>query len=304
MRLILRICDFVFVLRPLLLVPAWSFFLLGAAEAERPAEWIYSPRLLCLTCISIVAYLVNQIFDRESDRKNRKCFYLWYGVFRIRALILLALVFFFAGSVAFQRIDDNGRMALLALLVLSLLYSLPPVRLCARPFADLVANAAGYGALCYLIGYGPPDTALTAAALHAAPWVLLVAATFVYTAIPDIPGDEATGKITTAVHLGPSRSVVLATVLHGAAVLAALAARDVPALAATLLSSPLAGYAFLNRTSAGSSLYVQVTTAVVAVAAIVAWPAFAAVVLPLVFLSRFYHKRRFGITYPGRRVPA
>jgi 4-hydroxybenzoate polyprenyltransferase len=142
------------------------------------------------------------------------------------------------------------------------------------------------------------------AALAAAPWMLLVGATFIHTTIPDIPGDEATGKISTAVLLGTRRSLTLATVLHILAIAAALAARSTPALIMTLVASPAAGYVFLNRTAAASSLYVQATTLVVAAGTIVMWPAFALVFVPLVALSRFYHRKRFDITYPGTQKAA
>lgn len=288
----------------MILIPAWSFFLIGAHQGPRPGGFAFGGvrfyELVSLTSISIVAYLINQIFDRESDERNNKCFYLWQGIFSVRTLVLLALVSFFLASFAFRRVGEEGQVLLLALLVLSLFYSLPPVRLCARPLADMLANAVGYGGLSFLLGYGPRAGAWPLAFLHAAPYVCLVAATFVHTAILDMAGDKATGKISTAVFLGDSASRKLALALHALAVVTALADRSAPALIMTLVSFPLAGYAFLSRSAAAESLYVQGITLVVAVAAIIMWPAYAAIVVPLVVLSRFYHRKRFGLNYPGR----
>jgi 4-hydroxybenzoate polyprenyltransferase len=296
------------VLRPLILIPAWSFFLIGTAEGAsshgirfgfpRPNE------LMSMTAIFVMAYLLNQVFDRESDERNNKCFYLWRGVFRVRTLVLLALAFFFAASFLFRRADDASHVLIISLLALSLIYSLPPLRLCARPFVDLIANAVAYGGIAYALGYGIESETTLTAALNASPFVLLVAATFLHTAIPDIPGDEATGKISTAVRIGRGASINLAIALHMIAVVAAIVTRSTAALVVTIASFPVAGYVFLNRTPAGSSLYVQINTLVVTVTAIVLWPAYALVVAPLVLLSRFYHRRRFGITYPGRQTAA
>jgi 4-hydroxybenzoate polyprenyltransferase len=308
LNILLRICDYIFVLRPLILIPAWSFFLIGAQQGPGPNGFALGSvrffEFVSLTSISIVAYLINQIFDRESDEKNNKCFYLWQGIFTVRTLVLLAIVFFFLASWAFRRVGEGGQIILLALLVLSLLYSLPPVRLCARPFADLIANAVGYGGLAFLLGYGPYPGVWPHAFVHATPYVLLVAATFVHTAILDREGDEATGKISTAVVLGESASRKLALALHALAVVTALADRSAPALIVALVSFPLAGYAFLARTPTAGSFYVQGITLVVAVAAMIMWPAFAILVVPLVVLSWFYHRRRFGLNYPGRRKTA
>ena len=77
-RTFLRLCDYIFVLRPLILVPAWSFFLVGAAQGGDRAflntALPSSTVLPTLTAILIVAYLINQIFDKDSDAKNNKIF--------------------------------------------------------------------------------------------------------------------------------------------------------------------------------------------------------------------------------------
>ncbi len=67
---LLRICDFIFVLRPLILIPAWSFYLIGAATAietnpDYPRGFPGLTAFLSLTAILITAYLLNQIFDRD-----------------------------------------------------------------------------------------------------------------------------------------------------------------------------------------------------------------------------------------------
>jgi 4-hydroxybenzoate polyprenyltransferase len=290
----------------LILIPAWSFFLIGAAEGS----WSDGIRLgfpklaelASMTAIFIMAYLLNQVFDRDTDEKNNKCFYLWRGIFQVRTLVALAFAAFLIASFLFRRVEDGSRVLILSLLVLSLVYSLPPLRLCARPFVDLLANAIAYGGIAHALGYGVD--AIPEAALKASPYALLVAATFLHTAIPDIPGDRATGKISTAVRIGAGASINMAIALHMIAVVAAFAARSTPALIVTIASFPMAGYVFLNRSPAGSSLYVQVNTLVVTVAAVALWPAYAFVVVPLILLSRFYHRRRFGIIYPGRKKPA
>lgn len=304
MTILLKICDFIFVLRPLILVPAWSFYLIGAAQA-RDAQFSIQfgipgvTVLVTLTSILVTAYLLNQIFDRESDEKNDKCFYLSRGIFRVRTLLILAAVFFMVASLAFRHVEEIHKAPLLVALALSLLYSLPPVRLCARPFADLAANAVGYGGIAYMLGYRTELTHLVDTLANAGPYVSLVASTFLHTTILDAEGDKTAEKISTTVYIGARASANLAVVLNAIAVVLALITSNNLAVIITAINLPVTIYALVNRRRQTSAVVVQASTLIVTVIAMILWPAYAIVVLPLVALSRFYHSRRFGITYPG-----
>jgi 4-hydroxybenzoate polyprenyltransferase len=260
--------------------------------------------LLCLTSILISAYLLNQVFDRESDERNDKCFYLSRGIFQVRTLVILAAVFFLIASLAFQQIGGTQRLPLLLALVLSLLYSLPPVRLCARPFCDLIANAVGYGGVAYIIGFGVYRSSTIDAVIGASPYVFLVASTFLHTTILDVPGDRATGKISTAVFIGENRSAYLAGVLHAFGVIAAVASANLLALIITAAAAPFTVYALAKRNPAASALLIQATTLVVTLGAVLFWPLYAVILTPLVILARVYYRRRFGIIYPGPQKSA
>ena len=303
MGAILRICDYVFVLRPVILIPAWSFYLLGAAHGAEvaPMTWgIPSPvTALCLTGILVTAYLLNQIFDRESDEKNNKCLFLASGLVTVRAVVVLAVAAFLSASYAYHHVDASQRAPLLAALALALVYSLPPLRLCARPFFDLLANAVGYGGIAFVLGFGVFGPERSAAAQASLPYVFLVAATFLHTTILDFEGDLATGKKSTSVLIGMRASRRTAVVLHGVAFLLALWTGSVAAAVVTGVSFPIGLYPMWRNRTASSSFVVQTNTLIVAVAAVVFWPTFFFVVAPLTALSRFYHRRRFGITYPG-----
>lgn len=300
-QLFLRICDYIFVLRPVLLIPAWSFFLLGAGEALRrnPGGRPLPPSLvvlLSLTAILITAYLLNQIFDRRSDERNRKCPFLTEGIFGVRTLVILALLAYAVASYAFRQIEGSVRLPLIAALVLSLLYSLPPIRLCARPFFDLLANAAGFGGIAFVAGYGSVSDEAVRLSL---PYVLLVAATFLHTTVLDEAGDRETGKISTTVLIGARSSRIAALILHALAVAAAVLNGAPLPILVTGLSLPLSLYALAAADGRSSSLQVQGATLVVTLCAVYEWPVYLAVLLPLVLLSRYYHRRRFGIIYPG-----
>jgi 1,4-dihydroxy-2-naphthoate octaprenyltransferase len=313
----------VFVLRPLIMVPAWSFYALGVhlAPVRGRVELfsvIVQPGFWCLTALLASAYVVNQIFDQSSDRRNGKGLFLTHGVFRTRSMIAIGLACFLGASWLFQKVEGAQRIPLAAAMLLAFAYSLPPIRLCARPWLDLVANAIGYGGLAFAAGAGGVSDYPLAAFLDAAPWMLLVGAIFLHTTILDVDGDAATGKRTTTVAIGVVRSAHLASVLAGAAaasqtwayvrkdgswataLVAGLALVVVVAANVALLRAekldPLLRAAARSRASAR---VVQAITALVALWACVRDPALLLLFVPLAVAARFYYRARFSIRYPG-----
>jgi 4-hydroxybenzoate polyprenyltransferase len=316
-RILLRLGDYVFVMRPLILVPAWSFFLLGAAAGSRQNPMADTPASLyygfaCLTAILVTAYLLNQIFDLESDRRNLKGHFLTRGIFKVRTVLVMAMVAFLFASYLFRSVGAAQRTPLVLALALSLAYSLPPLRLVARPFVDLLANAVGYGGVAYVTGYVAYDASIARAADLALPYVFFVGATFLHTTILDIDGDRNTDKTTTSVLIGVRASAVLACVLTVAGLFpAVLSAYRVHGEKSSLviLSIGLVVFVYaatrLLRTTntSASSNAVQVVTVVVTITAAVAWPVYLALLVPIVVSARYYYRARFGLSYPGPAPP-
>lgn len=315
-RILLRIGDFVFVTRPLILIPVWSFFLMGLRWGRRDPSWPVDPDaavwgFVCLSAIMVTAYLINQVFDQESDRRNNKGHYLTSGVLGVRTVILMALLAFAGASLSFQNTAGAQRAPLVASLVLALVYSLPPIRLCARPIVDLVANAVGYGGLAFLVGAFAAGAAPGPALAQSLPWVLLVGATFLHTTILDVDGDRAAGKVTTSVFIGERASALWALALAFASLALALGVSlwrygDVlPALAVAaslpaFVTAARAWYRGGQRRMALSSATVQYATLVVAVAAAFVEIRYLVLVVPIVIAARYYYRARFGVVYPGR----
>ena len=319
--------DFLFVVRPLILVPAWSFYTLGAHAHRVPRAFEHSAVIQsgfwCLSALLAAAYVLNQIFDIDSDRLNGKGLFLTRRVFRPRTMLLIALVCFAGASLLYHNTRLIQHVPLIVALLLSLIYSLPPLRLCARPGWDLAANAIGYGGLAYVIGGGAVSNDVMPLILGAVPWVLLVAGTFLHTTILDVEGDAAAGKHTTTVIIGERRSALL-SLAFGTAAFVLAAAPWLRGGRVDLLTVLVTGGALLaftvayNRLSRArelpvaeryairartSSYAVQVPTALVAIAA--AWkdPVFLVLLLPLVAFAYVYNHARFRASYPGWPAP-
>jgi len=112
-------------------------------------------------------------------------------------------------------------------LTMSLLYSIPPMRLKARAGWDLLINCSGYGALTIYAGWAAAQKSLTAsAAFLCAGFFFLFMCLYPLTQIYQIEEDTRHGDRTLAVRLGRRRSLWLAltALCAGFALLAGYAA--------------------------------------------------------------------------------
>jgi 4-hydroxybenzoate polyprenyltransferase len=284
----MRWLDAFFALRPLVLIPAWSFFLLGwGASAQGAVPWW---RLLQLTAVLMATYLVNQVVDVETDRINDKGLFLQRGVFTRRQYVLAAIVLLGASLLSAWRRGD-ALLLLVGAAVLGLAYSLPPLRLSHRPWFDLLANGLGYGAVAFVLGRGAGAWDATAVA-QVVCGVMAVGAVFLHTTLLDLAGDRRCGKRTTGVVLGPGATRRLATLLATLSLAAAWVANAMPLLGACLVLAVLAWGASSRR------IAVWGTVAFAVAATLLAWW-FGAGLLVLAAVTRLYYRRRFAIAYPS-----
>lgn len=300
--------DYIFLLRPMILIPVWTFFLLGAYHASRvmTVPVPFSRFLLgglAMTALIGAVYIMNQIADRESDLANTKLFLIPYGIVSIRAAWIeaaaLVAVAFTIGAIflppAFTFIMVLG-------LALGAGYSLEPVRLKRRAVFDVLANMLGNGILNTLAGWvalGAPTAGWTVLL----PYPLAVASVHLVTTLADIEGDRRSGFATSGTVLGVPRGIAVSTALMiTAAALAALIGNRV-ALVASLLSLP----AFLvpgrslkgSPMSRGMLLPAKVATLVFSVAAGLLLPLYIPFLAVVILMTRRYYRVRFGIAYPS-----
>ena len=320
--------DYLIVLRPTLLLPVWTLVLIGHYRALSESSLLVEsgtvqfpllPKLtilirpniellgiLCLYSMVMGAiYIINQICDKESDTANNKLFLVAQGLVKVRVLVLEVAILLIS-AVAWAGLWFGNNLGYLSLIVISIflgvIYSVPPIRLKSRPFLDLLANAAGYGGIAFLIGWGIAAPINADAVWNIIPYVLCVGAAFVNTTLPDLNGDRAHGDRTTGVILGAKLSCLFSLMLLVGAILAAWWIGDMILLSSAVLCLPLFIYMNFRREQGIIILATRVGILILSLIACVLVPLYLVLLVGSLIFVRWYYSARFGIKYPGREV--
>ncbi|MBN1826729.1 MAG: UbiA family prenyltransferase [Candidatus Eisenbacteria bacterium] len=296
--------DRFFLTRPVVLIPAWAFLGTGYLRALESGgdtatryEAILLPFLL-LTLMLAGVYVINQIYDRDTDRENGKLFLIAQGHVSLRDAWIEALLLVLVSLIAAALFRPADLPWLAGSGLLGFLYSADPVRLKGRPIADMIANAVGYGGVTFLYGFSLVRAPGTEDLLHALPYIFLVGGVFLHTALVDVRGDRKAGLRTSAVLLGPRGTSTFAFVLlvlaAGAGV---LLGEPYPTLAA-IGASPFFLWGLIRPGEKGSTLSFQWGSLLFILLLVIRAPWFGFFLVGLLAVTRLYYKLRFHMVYP------
>lgn len=301
----LRFWDYFFVLRPVLWLPVWTVSLLGARSALRHQAGTTlgtrSNLLLILTGALLfgAVYLLNQIFDIESDRVNRKLRFLPEKLISVTAAVRETVLLNMAALiVAFSVSIQTGWLAA-SIVILGILYSAPPFRLKNHPLGGLLANMLAHGSIVFWLGWSFIGKLSGTAVLQSLPYFLSVGGIYLNTTVPDIPGDARAGKRTLAVIWGPKWTRLLAVLLVTTAALAAYRVHEVPLLVAALASLPPFLLALLQNSTRLTILSTKLALVVLSAFACYYSPPYLLILIVGFLATRLYYRRRFGLVYPS-----
>jgi len=292
-------------LRPILLIPAWTMLLVGYARGQGqlsiilvlPKEfWL---AVLIYSGLMGAVYIVNQIFDVETDRLNKKLFLVAEGYVNKKAIIIEAAALFLAAIViGFWKFSVLFGIVIMLSGILGLLYSVPPFKFKAKPFLDMLANGLGYGLLAFAAGWISAGRDNTNIWLFSVPYVLAVSAVYLNTTIPDHNSDQATGNITTGVFMGIKATRWLALTMMLSSLLLSIHFKDYLCLAASGAALPLFVMAVLSANMRWTMLSYQAGSLMLVVLSGILFPVFIPILIATFLALKFYHKWRFGMDYP------
>lgn len=309
MKFNIRWLDYFFVLRPTLFFPVWTFFLAGLAGGSRfpigtdhfshPVSFLWIG--LVLTLLMGGVYIINQIHDVDTDRKNGKLFLVAIGaiskrVAYIEATILIGVSLGFAFWVDFL----VGFGFLTLFFFAGILYNFPPTIWKNHPFGGILVNGMG-GMIIYDLGWisGGGDQELS--------WRILLygiagVAVFLYTTLPDIKGDAKTGKITFAVRYGVPKTIFYGWLLESLVVVLAFILREWLLFIPSVLVWPLFLLAFIRKQLSDALRAIKYSVFALAAIMCVKFFWYGILIVAIFFFTKWYYKKRFHFDYPNLKV--
>ncbi|MEZ5358924.1 MAG: UbiA family prenyltransferase [Candidatus Zixiibacteriota bacterium] len=286
----------------MLLIPVWTVYLHATAHIyhHNRISLEFSTgeaiNIGVLTLVFIGTYVVNQIFDIESDRINRKLFFLPDKIISLNAAWVYYAIVSASGIVLAVLSTIQTGLTASIIVTLGLLYSIPGIRLKDRPVAGLIANAIAYGFLV------PAIHGLSSIALEAwsavLPYMLAIATGYILTTIPDQEGDHATEKRTVAVLLGPKKTLQLALLVAILTIAAALFAHNLDMIIVSGVTAILIIIQMYRGNTRQLLFICKFPILLLTVAAGLYFPFYLLFLLLTTIGTRAYYKKRFGIVYP------
>lgn len=213
----IRLLDYIFITRPILFFPGWATLLLG--------KWLAVYRinghgyqllenilpdfsdLLLLSGFALLmggSFILNQIRDAESDRINKKLFFIHKDIITLRSAWIEAVFLLIAGTLIYVYTGNTYIIycGSLFILVTGYLYNFRPFELKNLVFGGLIANML-MGECAFAIGYFSEGLNDFGFMLSDSIGILLLnTGLYIFTTLPDIEGDQASNKNTIGAWLG------------------------------------------------------------------------------------------------------
>jgi len=272
----------------MLLLPTWSFYLLALKFLHGNSDFGIDIKLILagITLITIGAYFINQIYDFETDRINKKLGFLQQGLINKSEMMAAYIVVSIFPLIAGFAVDIKIGLIMIVMILLGFAYSVPPSRLKDRPLGGLIANAMAYGVLVPLSVPGFMDSADISRIY------------IVITVIPDREGDRKAGKLTLATQWSDRPIILLAFAFLLVALYSSFNLNNIFLVIVCSVSIVLFILALLVGTNGVILFACKFPILLLSLLAGYYFPTYFVFLLVLLILTRLYYNRRFGIVYP------
>lgn len=290
--------DALFILRPTLFFPAWTFFLAGTSRGQSSGTFFL---MIWLAAAIGASFLLNQLSDRQEDRLNEKLLPLWGELISPR-LIRMELILLSVGMIAgaiWAGIELTF-LLVLYLIIAGFFYNFRPLRLKSQPIGGIACCAAGAW-IIYLIGARASGVSFSESLLFGFPYAVAAAAVTLLTHVLDLKGDRQSGIRTFPAVYGFTKTGVVAVILVSLCIILSVFFRDYVLLAASLISLPFFIRYSWQRDSESAGIAVKIAVFSLAVAVSIIWLTFLGMIVFYYFFARWYHRHRLGLDYPSFR---
>ena len=305
----IQLLDYFFVLRPILFFPGWTTTLAGYLAARNsavPLSLFNADRVLILVCISSAmvmgaGFIVNQIKDKETDRVNRKLFFLsdeitHQKIIIIETWILVSIALTIAAFISWTMFAIH----VLSLLLITVLYNLKPLVLKDKMFGSFIANLL-MGAFAFAFGWYAVDPSFMSFMGKSLPYIFFNTSLYFLTTIPDAEGDKHTKKRTICVVYGIPFTMYWALGFEIIAVLLACSTLDWLILIPSALTLPFYIKLMISKDVSSSILTIKFGLLFFSLTVGIFFPQYILIIVAFFILTRFYYRQRFNLNYPNFR---
>jgi 4-hydroxybenzoate polyprenyltransferase len=256
------------------------------------------PNLVLFVMVVSAAFIVNQIFDIESDRLNRKTFLLSSGAVSKKEGIVVVVAVAASALGLSMRCDPDVRYAVWLGLVLGLAYSVPPLRLKGKPVLDMLANVVGFGVIGFAMGWLVYEGINRSLWVRCSAYALAMCGIFLNTCLPDEEGDRKVEDRTSCVVFGRQVVGVAILVFMCASVAAGILADEILCSLAVIGSLPAIVAVGVERSGTTSVVASQYAARLLLILVCVQAPLLGILSASAYLASRVYYRKRFGLRYP------
>jgi 4-hydroxybenzoate polyprenyltransferase len=301
--------DYFFVLRPMLFFPGWSTMMAGYF-IDSKTTWFpsFQFQINHFHLLSILAgfamimgssFVLNQLKDIESDKKNKKLFIISNGILSTKAVWMEVIILtIFSFLIAFVIKTEVGIMFVLFFMVTGLFYNFPPAKMKDRPWGSLLANGL-MGWLAFSIGWASNNPLSTQLIIDSLPYLFFNTALYLFTTLPDREGDKISGKKTLAVLFDIKNIIYLAFVFYALGFIVSIWSLDRQALIFYILTMPLFIKTIVGKEVEDTIRATKYGILFFSVSICLRWPAYFLMMITGYFSTKWYFKKRFNFDYPN-----
>jgi 4-hydroxybenzoate polyprenyltransferase len=304
----IKILDYAFIMRFQLIIPGLTFIFLGLFSVEGMEFFLNFKNFMILFSYVLLMgsmNIINEIFDKETDKKNKTKDFIIHKRIITRNATYFSLILAVLSLIIASNISVLYLLLCISSVVMTFLYTNPFFSMKSMPPLDLLLNSFGNGFICITIGriigsgmIDDPTRFLIDSFYNSVPYMLMMGGVYIMTTIPDIGPDRRSGIITTGVLLGKKRAARIGLYFMVFSTLTGYLYRDYLVMILNLVCMIFYIIAFFepNKKNVRKTF---INTAIIYSFAmgIAFWFYMVFLVLAYIFLNHYY-KSRFDKKYP------
>jgi 4-hydroxybenzoate polyprenyltransferase len=311
----LKYLDYFFITRPMLFFPGWNTLIAGylASVGEtnfigilftNHYQWYYWIDDLGLSMLLFMAamgasFILNQLKDIDSDRRNKKLFLIGERYLSFRSTVWESIVLAMLSlGLSFWLGLNSFVLICLFILITGYLYNFKPFYFKNRPIWGLLINMM-LGWIAFAMGWSVRSNLNIQLIWTSLPYLFLNTGLYLLTTIPDRDGDAATGKQTFCVKFGVGKTIFLSVFLYGLSVIFAFIIKDNIILIIDLLLL----YWIIQMTVIKTSLSIvkSIKMAIFFFSLVICFkfPTYFFLMITIYYFTKAYYRQRFNFNYPN-----